>query len=290
MTLDAGIDVELPCTDCYGEPLARRRRAAGSSPPRRSTRQFAACCGRSSSSACSRSRTSTRRAAAASGGTPAQRDLARAIARKSLVLLRNDGTLPLSADLGSVAVIGPGRRRGAQPLRRLRVPGARRVAAGMCSTAATNRSRTSRSPGRATIADVDTSTRRACSTRSAARLGRPRAVRARLRRQRRVPRRLRRGGRARAVTPTSRSWCWATSPGLTEESHERREPRSRLARTAGRAGGSPAGRPRHRNPGRARARRREALRERGARAMRGGAARVASGRGGRSSDRGRAVR
>ena len=46
--------------------------------------------------------------ARASGGTTVQRDLARAIARKSLVLLRNDGTLPLSSDLGSVAVIGPG--------------------------------------------------------------------------------------------------------------------------------------------------------------------------------------
>ena len=33
--------------------------------------------------------------------------LARTIARKSLVLLRNDGTLPLAPDVGSVAVIGP---------------------------------------------------------------------------------------------------------------------------------------------------------------------------------------
>src|SRR4030095_7744780 len=40
--------------------------------------------------------------------TEPQRALARKIARKSLVLLRNDGTLPLAPDLGSVALIGPG--------------------------------------------------------------------------------------------------------------------------------------------------------------------------------------
>src|SRR4030095_8794628 len=40
--------------------------------------------------------------------TEPQRALARKIARKSLVLLRNDGTLPLAPELGSVALIGPG--------------------------------------------------------------------------------------------------------------------------------------------------------------------------------------
>jgi beta-glucosidase len=46
-------------------------------------------------------------AAAAASETPAQRALARRIARRSLVLLRNDGTLPLAPGLRSVAVIGP---------------------------------------------------------------------------------------------------------------------------------------------------------------------------------------
>jgi beta-glucosidase len=41
-------------------------------------------------------------------GWPEHRELARRIARKSLVLLKNDGpVLPLSANLGSIAVIGP---------------------------------------------------------------------------------------------------------------------------------------------------------------------------------------
>ena len=48
-------------------------------------------------------------AAPAAFGTSAGRGLARRAARASLVLLTNDGTLPLSPDsLGSVAVVGPG--------------------------------------------------------------------------------------------------------------------------------------------------------------------------------------
>src|SRR5262249_58346435 len=36
-----------------------------------------------------------------------KRELARRIARKSIVLVKNDGVLPLAADVGSIAVIGP---------------------------------------------------------------------------------------------------------------------------------------------------------------------------------------
>ena len=46
-------------------------------------------------------------ASSAVSNTPAHRELARTIARKSLVLLRNDGLLPLRPEPGSVAVIGP---------------------------------------------------------------------------------------------------------------------------------------------------------------------------------------
>ena len=107
MTLDAGIDVELPSTDCYGEPLldAARGGLVSAETLDEAVRRVL--------------RTKFELGlfeepyvdpahARASGGTTVQRDLARAIARKSLVLLRNDGTLPLSSDLGSVAVIGPG--------------------------------------------------------------------------------------------------------------------------------------------------------------------------------------
>jgi beta-glucosidase len=38
---------------------------------------------------------------------PAHRELARRVARESIVLLKNDGVLPLRRDLGSIAVIGP---------------------------------------------------------------------------------------------------------------------------------------------------------------------------------------
>jgi beta-glucosidase len=106
MAIDAGLDLELPSTDCYGQPLldaldsglvsehsvddAVRRVLAAKfelglfddpyvDPP----------------------------GAADAVGTPAHRALARTIARKSLVLLKNDGVLPLSPALGSIAVIGP---------------------------------------------------------------------------------------------------------------------------------------------------------------------------------------
>ena len=106
-TLEAGLDVELPSTDCYGDAAPRRGRAAASSARRRSTPRSAACCDRSSSSGSSSSPYVQRTAAAATSDTSEQRGLARTIARKSLVLLRNDGTLPLAASVGSVAVIGP---------------------------------------------------------------------------------------------------------------------------------------------------------------------------------------
>jgi beta-xylosidase len=107
MTLDAGIDVELPSTDCYGEPLldAARSGLVAAETLDEAVRRVL--------------RTKFELGlfeepyvdpahALASGGTTVQRDLARTIARKSLILLRNDGTLPLSTDVGFVAVIGPG--------------------------------------------------------------------------------------------------------------------------------------------------------------------------------------
>jgi beta-glucosidase len=48
--------------------------------------------------------------------TPAQRELAREIARKTVVLLKNDGLLPLSKSIRSLAVIGPNAHDGRNQL------------------------------------------------------------------------------------------------------------------------------------------------------------------------------
>jgi beta-glucosidase len=106
MALEAGLDVELPGTDCYGEPLLQAVRSSRVSEASVDTavarvlttkfelglfeRPFADPAG-----------------VAAVTATPAHRRLAGEIARKSLVLLRNDGTLPLRPNTASVAVIGP---------------------------------------------------------------------------------------------------------------------------------------------------------------------------------------
>jgi beta-glucosidase len=105
-TLEAGVDVELPSSDCYAEPLAR---AVADGIVTEETVDLAV-----------RRVLQTKfelglfeqpfvdpEAASGTRGTPAHRTLARAVARKSLVLLRNDGVLPLRAGLQRVAVIGP---------------------------------------------------------------------------------------------------------------------------------------------------------------------------------------
>jgi beta-glucosidase len=106
-TLDAGVDVELPSTDCYGKPLLDAVRGGLVSAEtldeavRRVLRtKFELGLFEQPYVEASR--------AAASSATSAQRELALKIARKSLVLLRNDGTLPLPPGVRSVAVIGPG--------------------------------------------------------------------------------------------------------------------------------------------------------------------------------------
>jgi beta-glucosidase len=103
--LEAGMDMELPFTDCYGEPLRR-----------------AIADGKVSESLID---VSVRRVlaqkfvlglfenpyvdeGAVNFDTPEQRQLARQIAQKSIVLLKNqDNLLPLNPQLESIAVIGP---------------------------------------------------------------------------------------------------------------------------------------------------------------------------------------
>ncbi len=127
--LAAGLDVELPGTDCYGAPLLDAVRSGRVAPEaaRHSGRPGAHHA--SSSSGCSSSPSSTPMTRSPPPTRRAHRELAGEIARKSLVLLRNDGTLPLRPDVTDRPDRAQ-RRRGAQPPRRLHLRGPRRVAAG----------------------------------------------------------------------------------------------------------------------------------------------------------------
>ena len=105
LTLEAGIDMELPFTDCYGDPL-REAVLAGQiavdlidvSVRRVLMQKFTL--GLFDSPFVDEGKVSF--------DTSEQRQLARQIAQKSIVLLKNEGgMLPLSKKLGSIAVIGP---------------------------------------------------------------------------------------------------------------------------------------------------------------------------------------
>jgi beta-glucosidase len=104
--LGAGLDVELPATDCYGEPL---RDAVSSGLARLDDVERAAA-------AVLRTKLELglfeRPLVDVAGVGPVTRsrtqlELARDVAVKSLVLLKNDGVLPLAPSAGSIAVIGP---------------------------------------------------------------------------------------------------------------------------------------------------------------------------------------
>lgn len=107
LALEAGIDIELPSVDCYGEPLIQAVKE-----------------GLISEEVINASVERVLRAKFMLGlfddnlekdpkkvyevfDKPEFRDLSREVARRSIVLLKNDGTLPLSKNLKKVAVIGP---------------------------------------------------------------------------------------------------------------------------------------------------------------------------------------
>jgi beta-glucosidase len=101
--LAAGLDVELPSVDCYGAPLLAALASGTVSQDvvddavRRVLRT------KFELGLFEQPFVDVGRAAR----LPEPRLLARELVRKSLVLLRNDGALPLAADVGRVAVIGP---------------------------------------------------------------------------------------------------------------------------------------------------------------------------------------
>ena len=103
--LAAGIDIELPNTDCYGEPLKAAiergefdEALVDRSVTRLLTQKFAL----------GLFENPFVDAEAIVLDTPAERALAREIAQKSLVLLKNENDLlPLSKTIGKIAVIGP---------------------------------------------------------------------------------------------------------------------------------------------------------------------------------------
>jgi beta-glucosidase len=104
LALEAGIDVELPSTAAYGAPLAQAL-AAGDVDPALVDRAVARVLAVKFELGLFEARYVD--AAAARPPLAADRALARDAARASIVLLENDGTLPLRDDLATIAVIGP---------------------------------------------------------------------------------------------------------------------------------------------------------------------------------------
>jgi beta-glucosidase len=106
MALNAGLDVELPGTDCYGAPLARAFEDGLVAEQTIDTAVRRVLRSKFELGLFERPYVDAD-AAASTGRRAAERDLASRIARQSLVLLANDGTLPIGPDIRSVALIGP---------------------------------------------------------------------------------------------------------------------------------------------------------------------------------------
>jgi beta-glucosidase len=105
LALEAGIDVELPSTDCFGSPL---RQAVQQGLIRESLVDQAVRRVLEQKFALGLFENPYVDAGSVAFDTPPQRQLAREIAQKSIVLLKNEsGLLPLQKNLGSLAVIGP---------------------------------------------------------------------------------------------------------------------------------------------------------------------------------------
>ena len=105
--LEAGIDVELPRLDCYGEPL-RRRIEAGALPEALVDRSLRRVLRLKFALGLFECATVDAERAPEVFDTAEQRALARRVARASIVLLKNaGGLLPLERGVARLAVIGP---------------------------------------------------------------------------------------------------------------------------------------------------------------------------------------
>jgi beta-glucosidase len=105
MALAAGLDVELRGTDCYGAPLLDAVNSGRVSPEQLDVAVARVLMTKFDLGLFEQPLVDPDDATAATN-TPAHRQLAGEIARRSLVLLRNDGTLPLPPD-ATIALIGP---------------------------------------------------------------------------------------------------------------------------------------------------------------------------------------
>ncbi|MEP7291088.1 MAG: glycoside hydrolase family 3 protein, partial [Chloroflexota bacterium] len=104
-TLEAGLDIELPFTDCYGDPL---REAVAQGKVSEALIDMSVRRVLAQKFALGLFDNPYVDASLVAFDTTEQRQLARTIAQKSLVLLKNDGDLlPLSKEISSIAVIGP---------------------------------------------------------------------------------------------------------------------------------------------------------------------------------------
>ena len=106
LAITAGIDVELPTIVCYGDPLKSALEAGDLNietvdiaVSRHLQKKFELCLFENPYA--------DEGSALEVFETPEQRALAKEIAQKSMVLLKNDGMMPLSKTIGTLAVIGP---------------------------------------------------------------------------------------------------------------------------------------------------------------------------------------
>ncbi len=107
LALRAGMDCEMPSATCYGEPL-REALAAGRIDMALVDAAVANMLRLKFRLGLFENPFVDAEAAATVFDTPAQRALARQVARESIVLLKNEGDLlPLSPSIGTIAVIGP---------------------------------------------------------------------------------------------------------------------------------------------------------------------------------------